>query len=173
MNKPRDPNPGRKNIYICDDCGDHIVTRDATEGVTPFVISCKNLYCTGKMCSSLYRVFDPDNKLRPSHEWYKPILNGAMTPAVYDHVRRGGLMLRMIATHKHKKRGSSYRVVGEVRLQVSRPELLDIKAIDHGGVLAQVDNQMFTLYQGEDGVYSARHPDEFRDGRFEEKPNAA
>lgn len=52
----------------------------------------------------------------------------------------------------HKKRGSNYIVVDEARVQFSKP----IK-----------DGDMLTLYMGQDGTYSVRHPDEFLDGRFE------
>jgi len=60
---------------------------------------------------------------------------------------------RDIFTHRHKKRGSSYKVVGEARLQFS--------------VTIPQDGDMLVLYQGEDGVFSVRHPTEFNDGRFE------
>ncbi len=52
----------------------------------------------------------------------------------------------------HLKRGSEYRVVGRVRIQCSTQ--------------VPKDGAWFTLYVDDDGVYSARHPDEFLDGRF-------
>lgn len=169
-NASRDPNPARKNIYICDTCGHHIVTKDLVEGTTPFMISCQRAdKCLGKMASSFYRVFDPEDKMAHSHEWYKPhILLANMTPAVIDHVQRGGLLLRPVGggtqlgayTHRHKKRGTIYRIVGEVRIQISSDAIA-------GKWASELDGMIFTLYQGEDGVYNGRHPDEFNDGRFE------
>ena len=55
---------------------------------------------------------------------------------------------------KHLKRGTTYAIVGEARLQY-----------EEGHV--PLDGDMLTLYRDtETGVYSVRHPDEFRDGRF-------
>lgn len=59
----------------------------------------------------------------------------------------------MLEKATHKKRGSTYTVVGEVRLQCSTKQLSDGDTL----VLYQDDNT---------GEYSARHPDEFYDGRF-------
>ena len=52
----------------------------------------------------------------------------------------------------HRKRGTDYKVVGEVRLNYSE--------------VVPKDGEMLTLYLGEDGVYSSRRPEEFLDGRF-------
>lgn len=57
-------------------------------------------------------------------------------------------------THKHLKRGTRYKVIGQARLQCS--------------TMPPQDGDMLTLYQGEDGIYSVRHPAEFGDGRFVE-----
>jgi hypothetical protein len=176
----RNPNPNRLNIYVCDDCGLHIVTKDVVEGTTPFMIGCQcTPKCQGRMVSSMYRVFDPNGKMFWTHEWYKPtVILATMTPAIADHVSKGGLLLRRRIdnpqghdvpgfTHIHVKRQTRYRVIGDVRLQLSRPELVDVGAFDHAGALKQIDGQLWQLYQGEDGVYSARHPEEFNDGRFQ------
>ena len=56
-------------------------------------------------------------------------------------------------THHHTKRGTKYKVVGQVRAQCS--------------IMPINDGDMLMLFIGEDGVYSARHPSEFNDGRFE------
>ena len=53
----------------------------------------------------------------------------------------------------HKKRGTNYTQVGQARLNYSER--------------LPADGEMLTLYLGDDGVYSVRHPDEFLDGRFE------
>lgn len=185
----RNPNPHKLNIYICDQCGQHIVTRDVDEGTTPFLISCQCTHrCQGKMASSFYRVFDPEGRMRHTHEWYRPsvLARGEMSPATLHHVKQGGLLLRLCAgnpathnmnpytfTHRHKKRGGKYRIVGDVRLQISKTPIN--KVFDGGEttpvhLIQDLDGVEFTLYQGEDGGYSARHPDEFNDGRFEVLP---
>lgn len=63
---------------------------------------------------------------------------------------------------RHKKRGSTYEVLGEAELQISvkLPQ-------DHGGRLAE-EGDRITVYRGEDGRLWARFTDEFEDGRFEE-----
>jgi len=86
---------GQKNIYVCQECCGHIVSVDLDEGVTPFMIGCEaTLTCKGWMQSSFYRVFD--QKMRASHEWYKPPEPeiAAMSVAMQDHVRKGGLVMR-------------------------------------------------------------------------------
>ncbi len=86
---------GRKNIYVCVACGGHIVTVDRAEGTTPFMVNCQATDgCTGHMESSFYRVWD--QRIRPSHEWYKETSLEGLTPAVLHHVQMGGLMLRPI-----------------------------------------------------------------------------
>ncbi len=71
----------------------------------------------------------------------------------------------------HKKRGTNYTMInGGVRLQISRTDLLVVEENGEKSLLEkinQLDGMFFTLYRGEDGVYSARHPAEFSDGRFE------
>lgn len=86
---------GKLNIYCCEKCRGHIVTRDLVEGTTPFMITCRATPdCNGMMQSSMYRVFDQN--MLESHEWYSPSnaeLMGLST-AVADHVGKGGLLLR-------------------------------------------------------------------------------
>lgn len=55
---------------------------------------------------------------------------------------------------KHRKRGSSYMILGHVALQSEDPRL---------------DQSKLVLYQGEQGELYARFPREFFDGRFELK----
>lgn len=87
---------GRKNIYTCRTCRGHIVTRDADEGVTPFMLACRATPgCQGLMHSSMYRVFD--GTMAASHEWYKPDVAQVMEPGTRRHVEKGGLVLRPIA----------------------------------------------------------------------------
>lgn len=59
-------------------------------------------------------------------------------------------------THRHKKRGSTYRVIAEGRLQVD----------------ADLDNEKVVVYRGEDGQVWVRPTYEFNDGRFEALPAA-
>lgn len=84
---------GRLNIYTCDKCRGHIVTRDIETGVTPFGTSCRaTADCGGMMQSSVYHV--QDQRMRASHVWYRPTINDLLKPEVLEHVNRGGLILR-------------------------------------------------------------------------------
>lgn len=86
---------GPLNIYTCDKCFGHIVTRDTVPGTTPFMLACEATDgCEGMMKSSFYRVFDPT--MKASHVWYLPIITPLMPPAVLAHVEKGGLMLRKV-----------------------------------------------------------------------------
>lgn len=86
---------GKKNIYVCQKCFGHIVTRDVDEGTTPFMIKCRaTIECDGSMQSSLYRVFD--GRIAASHEWYKPPVGQSLTAGEKMHVEQGGLLLRRI-----------------------------------------------------------------------------
>lgn len=84
---------GKLNIYTCEKCRGHIVTRDIDEGVTPFMTDCyATPDCKGPMKSSFYRVFD--QSMRESHQWYRPTSTANMNPYTRDHVEKGGLILR-------------------------------------------------------------------------------
>jgi len=92
---PKGPTPGKKNIYVCQKCFGHIITRDLVEGVTPFMMKCRvDDECGGRMESSMYRVFRQD--MRASHEWYAPDAAELATQShgVRDHCSKGGLLLR-------------------------------------------------------------------------------
>jgi hypothetical protein len=89
----RPTNRGRKNMFVCSDCGGHIVTVDADEGIQPMVIACHaTLGCKGLMGSSLYKVFD--QKVRASFEFYRPPVTKILTPGEAQTVAQGGLLLR-------------------------------------------------------------------------------
>lgn len=84
---------GKLNIYVCESCHGHIVTRDRDAGVTPFLVACKcTPGCTGFMKSSMYRVFD--QSMAETHEWYRPDNLDGLARHTIDHVRNGGLLLR-------------------------------------------------------------------------------
>lgn len=55
-------------------------------------------------------------------------------------------------TFRHRKRGTTYTVIGIGLLQTERP---------------LGDEQPLVIYQGPDGSFWARPQDEFLDGRFE------
>lgn len=91
--RPQPSTKGRKNMFVCSDCGGHIVTVDVDEGVQPPVIGCHaTLGCKGLMGSSLYRVFD--QKVRASFEFYRPSLAKILSPNEAKVVSEGGLLLR-------------------------------------------------------------------------------
>jgi hypothetical protein len=84
---------GRLNIYTCEACRGHIVTRDVDAGVTPFMIRCEaTADCKGMMQSSFYRVYE--QKMRASHVWYRPSSPQFLSAWEREHVERGGLLLR-------------------------------------------------------------------------------
>jgi len=164
-------NPGAKNIYCCDTCHRHLVTQDIDDGTTPFIIACQaTVGCRGRMYSSLYRVFDPEDRLMPTHEWYKPGPLEIVKPHLAEHVRMGGLLMRprdgrAPTNHRlvrHKKRGTIYRVIGEGKIQASR---WFYKVAD---IAVPVDMCEMTIYEGEDGQVYVRPTSEFNDGRFED-----
>lgn len=66
------------------------------------------------------------------------------------------------ATHRHKKRGSVYRVIGEAEAQVSTGSYNGC-----GYSRRFEDGSRLTVYEAEDGRLWARFTDEFEDGRFE------
>ena len=65
----------RLNRYTCDACGDSIITMDADEGTTPFMLGCRaTADCEGMMQSSMYRGVSgtPDFVWRrPTRDEYK------------------------------------------------------------------------------------------------------
>lgn len=65
----------------------------------------------------------------------------------------------------HRNRQSTYRVLGEARIQISVP------GPDHGVVKARtiVEGDSLTVYWADiDNTFHLRFPDEFEDGRFED-----
>jgi hypothetical protein len=95
---------GQVNRYDCQSCGDHIVTVNVVEGVTPFMISHRDdagsVACSGRMYSCFYRV---DQDLEPTHEWYRPTRKQVVRrfrrqpdvlASMLEHVEKGGLDLR-------------------------------------------------------------------------------
>lgn len=64
---------------------------------------------------------------------------------------------------RHKKRSTTYTVLGEAEVQIS---------VDHKGLGTDrrllKEGDTLVVYKGEDGKLWARFPNEFHDGRFEE-----
>jgi hypothetical protein len=87
---------GKKNIYLCENCGHGFVTLDVDEGVTPFGTACLNKAC-GKIAHSLfYRC--PQEMLRsisPALEWYRPDSLQGLSAWTCEHVEKGGLISRV------------------------------------------------------------------------------
>lgn len=95
--EPDAPFVGKKNVYTCDECGHQKVTVDLVHGTTPFMISCGADGCGAMSKSSFYRV---DQSLEPTHEWYRPEDVSGETEMTKEHVRKGGLLLRVIEDAK-------------------------------------------------------------------------
>ena len=98
------------NVYTCEQCGHEHVTVNAVDGVTPFMIRCRDtIACQkGECYSAMYRC---DQNRRPSWEWYRPD-EAELEDATWDvieHVRRGGLMIRRIDAAQAEKYGFNSR----------------------------------------------------------------
>ncbi|MFG1340406.1 hypothetical protein [Xanthobacter autotrophicus] len=65
-------------------------------------------------------------------------------------------------THRHVKRGSFYRVIGEADAQVNE----DGMTVGGKGARVLCDGDALIIYEGANGKMWARFPDEFNDGRF-------
>jgi hypothetical protein len=68
-------------------------------------------------------------------------------------------------THRHKKRGSEYMLLGIGKMQAERWYLPG--AMEAG---PSVDMEEVVIYRGEDGKLWVRPREEFEDGRFEDLP---
>ena len=100
-----------KNGYRCEKCGGTIYTIDrANNGVTPMFLVCRATEgCDGRSVSLGYNV---DVYVEPTFEWYRPNdweLTG-LDSEMFDHVRRGGLMIRAI---QPKENSDAEHVEGE------------------------------------------------------------
>lgn len=70
-------------------------------------------------------------------------------------------------TYKHKKRGTTYTIIGEGRMSVSADWHMTVQKMS-GTAQFHVDMEEVVIYQGEDGNIWVRPKAEFFDGRFEE-----
>ena len=85
---------GKINRYTCDKCGGQIVTVDADNGTTPFMLQCQPPWrCRGMMTSEFYRV---DQSLVATHEFYRmsDLEAKDQSPAMMQHHLMGGLAFR-------------------------------------------------------------------------------
>lgn len=88
----------RLNRYTCQKCRGSIVTVDADEGTTPFMLGCRATEgCNGDMHSSFYRVAGTP---APQFEWRKatPEEYAAADPAMQQHFDMGGLDIHPLPT---------------------------------------------------------------------------
>lgn len=87
---------GKKNVYTCPK-GHKTVTVDVDEGVTPFMLRCRQKdddgkhNCTEMARSSMYQV---DQELKAEYEWYMPLSLKGLNSSEIQHVRQGGLLIR-------------------------------------------------------------------------------
>ncbi|WP_431977593.1 hypothetical protein [Micromonospora haikouensis] len=93
---------GTLNAYYCTSCAGFTVTVDTARGTTPSMLACRagDGSC-GEMAVSLsYPTSWPAGApLEPEWEWYRPVGEELSDlrdeePEAYDHVVRGGLLLR-------------------------------------------------------------------------------
>lgn len=101
------PTIGRMNVWVCEACGTQVLCVDRHPGVTPFMVShhtlgnpdcggsCQSRFYNGAIAAEVHARVG-----RPSHEWYRPSADQleAETPYVRDHVLRGGLLVREVAS---------------------------------------------------------------------------
>ncbi len=64
---------------------------------------------------------------------------------------------------QHLKRGSYYRVLGDLSFQLAKPEHDDLITPPYSKIR---EGTAITVYRSEDGKLYGRFPDEFEDGRF-------
>lgn len=92
---------GQRNAYKCERCQYILTTINRADGVTPFMLRCRNPNnpdgCPGMMRSYCYRL--PANAPEPTWEWYAPSKGQRkrLDSGMRDHVERGGLLFRQIA----------------------------------------------------------------------------
>ena len=91
----------RINVWVCESQGQinphQHVCKDVDAGVTPFIIQCR--VCKGEARSVMYRIHpDFKKRLEVKYEWYRPSLEETLkeSPAMIDHILRGGLKMREI-----------------------------------------------------------------------------
>jgi len=92
------------NQYICQECGRSIVTIDRDQGVTPFMLRCRETKgCSGMMQSSFYMA---DQTLTPAYEWRKPTKGEylRMSAPMRQHIDRGGLEIYKIRPAPERER---------------------------------------------------------------------
>lgn len=91
---------GMKNKYTCTTCGRSIITINAHDGTTPFMMRCRaTARCSGDMRSHFYKV---NQHAFAAWEWYRPgkqekkriRKNKQWGRDIMDHVDQGGLLLR-------------------------------------------------------------------------------
>ena len=87
-------NTGKKNLYICQKCDNHLVTIDMADGVTPFLTQCPVPGCTGMAQSKCYKNFDAIYIGEPTVRWIRPTNEQTkrLPPDLRDHVKKGGLI---------------------------------------------------------------------------------
>jgi hypothetical protein len=115
----------RVNSYVCEACGEVVVTIDKHPGATPAFVShgMFGAECEGSTTSTWYRVRQ-EYAIYATHEWYRPsrtqlrLEDGPMR----DHVERGGLMLRRIPKDSLTREEALLRLdmphTNQVRLEV-------------------------------------------------------
>jgi hypothetical protein len=85
-------NRSKFNRYTCQQCGQGIITVDADEGTTPFMLGCRATpKCDGMMMSSFYRVSESEGPAtfawrKPTKAEYKRASSG-----MQQHFDMGGL----------------------------------------------------------------------------------
>lgn len=95
-------------------------------------------------------------RLRAAREWALDCGFGNHADAIRDTLTTlASRTPEGMVRYRHKKRGTTYEVLGVAELQAEQP---------------QVEKAALTIYRGDDGKLWARNTAEFHDGRFELAP---
>jgi len=97
---------GKKNIYLCNECGHGFVSLDQDSGTTPFMTACRNPECEKLAYSLLYLC--PQESLaevKPALIWVVPTGDqlAKMSESTQHHVKMGGLISKEWLTELEKE----------------------------------------------------------------------
>ncbi len=85
--------PGEINVYDCPACGGSFVTIIRDEGTTPSGLQCR--LCGKARAESSFYASRPECG-SPTFEWFRPRHPKRYSPAMREHIERGGLVIRAI-----------------------------------------------------------------------------